>query len=126
VTLIQYGFYLRGSDDDDTAVPAVAGTSSPDGYSAPADPNAHNYDPSNSGANDAASAAGASSGWASISANEWLSYVMMVVGWFILIRAISDYLRARKHELLVLGSPEAARMGVVSVFAEGEQPGRVV
>jgi len=131
VTLIQYGFYLRGSDDDADSAIVIAGGSatSSNGYSAPSDPNAHDFDPnggalaSNNNGNGAGVGGG---GFASISASEWMSYVLMVLGWFILIRAISDYLRARKHELLVLGSTEASRFGVASVFAEGERPERVV
>jgi len=30
----------------------------------------------------------------------------MIVGWFILIRAVSDFFKARRHEQLVLQSPD--------------------
>jgi hypothetical protein len=44
----------------------------------------------------------------------------MIVGWFILIRSVSDFLRARRHEQLVLQSPDRG-LGV-PVVAEGERP----
>jgi hypothetical protein len=121
VTLIQYGFYLRGVPDDDAGGGGPAGGSptNSDGYAAPANPNSHDFDP-----NAVVGGGGAGAG-AGFTASEIMSYVMMVVGWFILIRAVSDYLRARRHELLVLGNAES-RFGVVSVFAETEHPERVV
>jgi len=48
----------------------------------------------------------------------------MIVGWFILIRSTSDFLRARRHEQLVLQSPDRG-LGV-PVVAEGEQPSTTV
>ncbi|KAJ5662394.1 uncharacterized protein N7477_010010 [Penicillium maclennaniae] len=59
-----------------------------------------------------------------ISTSEWISYVLMIVGWFILIRAVSDFLRARRHEQLVLQSPDRG-LGV-PVIAEGERSETVV
>ena len=38
---------------------------------------------------------------------DWISYVLMIVGWFILIRAVSDFFRARRHEALVLTKPQS-------------------
>ena len=55
---------------------------------------------------------------------EWLSYVLMIAGWFILIRAVSDYLRARRTEQVVLASPDRG-LGV-AVVGEGEDSARAV
>jgi len=83
----------------------------PDGV--PEDPNAHDFDPSK-----VASAGGAVA--AGLSTSEWFSYVLMIVGWFILIRAVSDYMRARRQEALVRSSPDRG-LGV-AVVGEGERP----
>ncbi|TGZ80241.1 hypothetical protein EX30DRAFT_372477 [Ascodesmis nigricans] len=102
ITLVQYGFMLRGED----------GSVTPDGSSEPepSDPNSYNVDETASED--------------SIGRNEWLSYILMVVGWFILIRAISDFLRARRTEQLVLASPDRG-LGM-AVVAEGESTERAV
>ena len=88
----------------------------PESY--PSDPNAYDFAsgglPSD---NVAAVSASAADG---IGRNEWFSYVLMVVGWFILIRAVTDFLRARRTEQLVLASPERG-LGV-AVVAEDEHP----
>ena len=49
---------------------------------------------------------------------DWISYILMIAGWFILIRAVSDFLRARRHEQLVLQSP--SRNLPVPIVAEEE------
>ena len=59
-----------------------------------------------------------------ISGNDWLAYGLMIVGWFILIKSVSDFVRARRHEQLVLQSPDRG-LGV-AVVAEGESPERAV
>ncbi|KAF7586457.1 hypothetical protein BBP40_008890 [Aspergillus hancockii] len=95
LTLVQYGFYMKGGSEskpDDGA----------DQYVTPPDPNSHTFDPSSVDGSGGES----SSGVSGISTSEWISYVLMIVGWFILIRAISDFLRARRHEQLVLQSPD--------------------
>lgn len=120
LTLVQYGFYMKSGSEsrgsDDTAS---------DQYVAPSDPNSHNFDPStvadNSGAGGGSDGGG---GVSAISTSEWISYILMIVGWFILIRAISDFLRARRHEQLVLQSPERGLS--VPVIAEGERAETVV
>lgn len=140
LTLVQYGFYMKGTSS--------RGPSDADGdpsqfAGAPSDPNAHDFNPSTIG--DAASAVAANAmsaasdaavggadsgsnggggGLASIASSEWVSYVLMIVGWFILIRAVSDFLRARRHEQLVLQSP--SRGLSVPVVAEGEATETVV
>ncbi|KFX87077.1 hypothetical protein O988_07643 [Pseudogymnoascus sp. VKM F-3808] len=102
VTLIQYGFYMKGTTDGDAAVP---GDSSGD---APQNPDSHDFEAGEGGLN----------------GYDWAAYVLMVVGWFILIRAISDFLRARRHEQLVLQSPDRG-LGT-AVVAEGESPSTAV
>lgn len=73
-----------------------------------------------------ASGSAASSGPLGIAASDWFAFALMIVGWFILIRALSDFLRARRHEKLVLQSPERAAAGVVPVVVEGDEPERAV
>lgn len=93
-------------------------SSTPDTY--PSDPNS--YDFASGGLPADAVAAVASDD--SIGRNEWMSYVLMVVGWFILIRAVSDFLRARRTEQVVLASPDRG-LGV-AVVADDEHPERSV
>jgi len=126
ITLIQYGFYMKTSDND--GVSGAGGTTvaihpGEDGFVNPPDPNAHNFDPNvvNQGADGGDGGAG---GVGDISGSEWIAYILMVVGWFILIRAVSDYLRARHHEQLVLQSPDRG-LGV-PVIAAGERSETVV
>lgn len=99
LTLVQYGFYMRGSSPeggDDSNAGTYSGP--------PPDANSHNFDPSTvAGATGAAVAT--DGGLGGISSSDWISYILMIVGWFILIRAVSDFLRARRHEQLVLQSP---------------------
>jgi hypothetical protein len=70
------------------------------------------------------SASTSGSGFSSITGADWLAYLLMIIGWFILIRAVSDYLRARRHEQLVLQSPERGLN--IPVVAEGEASETVV
>ena len=110
----------------------------------PQHPNSHTFNPdtgipeSPAAAAAAAAAANAMSSAASggasdsasgvlgISASDWFAFALMIVGWFILIRALSDFIRARRHEKLVLQSPERAAAGVVPVVVEGDEPERAV
>ena len=114
LTLVQYGFYMKGSSDKPD------GAGNPGNFAgSPPDPNSHNFDPSQ--VNDPTAGQGkdqAPSGVGGISSTDWIAYVLMIVGWFILIRSVSDFLRARRHEQLVLQSP--ARNLPVPVVAEGE------
>ncbi|KAI0410244.1 hypothetical protein F5X98DRAFT_136514 [Xylaria grammica] len=114
ISIIQYGFYFKPSADDGM------GGGSGDGYAQPSDPNSHDFDPNAvSTGND-----GDGSGWAGVDSSEWWAYLLMIVGWFILIRSISDYIRARRHEQLVLQSPDRG-LGV-PIIAEGERSETVV
>ncbi|TGJ84867.1 hypothetical protein E0Z10_g3937 [Xylaria hypoxylon] len=114
ISIIQYGFYFKPSADDGM------GGGSGDGYAQPPDPNSHDFDPNavSTGSD------GDGSGWAGVDSNEWWAYLLMIVGWFILIRSVSDYIRARRHEQLVLQSPDRG-LGV-PIIAEGERPETVV
>ncbi|KAM5341831.1 hypothetical protein ACJ41O_014862 [Fusarium nematophilum] len=108
ITLIQYGFYMKGVSEDEP--PTMSG---PDGYAAPPDPNSHDFKQTDVTDDDLGS----------ISGGEWLGYVLMVVGWFLLIKSVAEFLRARRHEQLVLQSPDRG-LGV-AVIAEGESNERV-
>lgn len=110
VTMINYGFTLRSMSKK---------RSGGAGYTSPPDPNDHSFDPSDSAASAIASTEDhptASHGFG----GEWLSYVLMIVGWVILIKAMSDFVRARRHEQLILQSPD--RGLAVPVVAAGENP----
>lgn len=107
LTLVQYGFYMRGSPSDGSANPGqFTGT--------PPDPNSHDFDPNNP-TGDPNGGSAAAGGFTS---GNMISYGLMIIGWFILIRAVSGFLRARREEQLVLQSP--GRGLNVPVVAEGE------
>jgi hypothetical protein len=116
LTLVQYGFYMKGGGDG-----SGSDGDGSDQYVPPPDPNSHSFDPNSVGESDSSGGNGAISG---ITTSEWISYILMIVGWFILIRAVSDFLRARRHEQLVLQSPDRG-LGV-PVIAEGERSETVV
>ncbi|OAA59783.1 hypothetical protein SPI_05981 [Niveomyces insectorum RCEF 264] len=137
ITLIQYGFYMKGSDSGGAggmsgAGAAAAGSNGGDGYANPPDPNAHDFNPGSvstgngggGGGGDGSGSGGGGGGLADIASSEWAAYALMIVGWFVLIRAVSDFLKARRHEQLVLQSPDRG-LGV-AVIAEGETPDHVV
>jgi len=114
ITLVQFGFSMKSS-----------GLSRPDGSAggdfngAPQDPNSHDFDPLAAGDGSAAQQAGdAVAG--GISTSDWFAYILMIAGWFILIRSISDFLKARRHEQLVLQSPDRGLS--TPIVAEGEAP----
>jgi hypothetical protein len=115
ITLIQYGFYMKGTND--AGAGGMATSQDGDGYASPPDPNAHDFDPHAVTGNE-------SGGISDIGSSEWVSYILMIVGWFILIRSVSDYLRARRHEQLVLQSPDRG-LGI-PIIAEGERVETVV
>ena len=117
LTLVQYGFYMKGGSEPKPD----EGTS--DQYTPPPDPNSHNFDP-NPGAGNGAGTGDGGGAVSAITTSEWISYILMIVGWFILIRAVSDFLRARRHEQLVLQSPDRGLS--VPVIAEGERSETVV
>ncbi len=143
IALVQWGFSMKTSRSE-RAGPGDGGAQQPQ-YTQPADPNSHDVAAvaaSGDGAAAAAAAAvaaavadsqptggsgggadGASATW-SITNNDLLAYALMVVGWFILIRSVSNYIKARRHEQLVLQSPDRG-LGI-PVVAEGERAETVV
>jgi hypothetical protein len=116
ITIVQFGFSMKSA-----GVPqAQPAPPNGDFSGAPTDPNSHDFeDPTAPG--DGGAGGPADSG---MSTTDWFAYVLMIVGWFILIRSISDFLRARRHEQLVLQSPD--RGLPVPVVAEGETPSQAV
>jgi hypothetical protein len=116
VTLIQYGFYMKNTGGDSGG---MSGSPAGEGYATPPDPNSHDFDP-----NAVTGGGDSSGGMTDIAGSEWVAYVLMIVGWFILIRSVSDYLRARRHEQLVLQSPDRG-LGI-PIIAEGERSETVV
>ena len=133
ITLIQYGFSMKrdfsGSNPPDQKPGEPGAPPDPnmpgDAFVPPPnDPNNHDFDPnaaigSSAFVADAQAAASGAGGVVSgMRASDWFAYALMVVGWFILIRAISQYFKARRHEQLVLQSPSRG-LGV-PVVAEGE------
>ncbi|KAI1371617.1 hypothetical protein F4677DRAFT_305603 [Hypoxylon crocopeplum] len=117
ITLIQYGFYMKGSSANSGGM----GSAPTDGYAQPPDPNSHDFDPNAVSTGDGE---GGGSSFGDIASSEWVAYLLMIVGWFILIRAVSDYIKARRHEQLVLQSPDRG-LGV-PIIAEGERAETVV
>lgn len=105
VTLIRWGFTMRYALTKPHAPPP---NSQMDGV--PTDPNDHDFDPDN--------LSGRPSGIGGLSASDWFSYILMIVGWFILIRSVTDFMRARRQEALVRSSPDRG-LGT-PIVAEGE------
>ena len=125
ITLVQYGFYMRSGRS--TVSPPTNGQDP--AFTAPPDPNSHDFDPN--AVSDSAAAAiadssqqAAASGATSVANSDWLAYALMIVGWFILIRAVSDFFKARRHEQLVLQSPDRGLN--VPVVADSERPEEAV
>ncbi|KAG9192257.1 metal homeostatis protein bsd2 [Alternaria panax] len=122
ITLVQFGFGFRSA----VLSPNNGSNDNPgQGFDGgvPTDPNAHDFDPDkvgsgSTGGSDMTPAA------STITGSDWIAYGLMIVGWFILIKSVSDFIRARRHEQLVLQSPDRG-LGV-AVVAEGEGPERSV
>jgi hypothetical protein len=108
ITLIQYGFYMRSRPDDYTG-------GAPPPENEPSEPNSYDF-----GVADMVTDTPEDG----IGRNEWISYALMVVGWFILIRSVSSFMRARRTEQVVLASPDRG-LGT-AVIADDEQPARAV
>lgn len=124
ITLVQYGFYMKGSSNVAPTDPSGDPT-----FGQPQDPNSHDFDPSAISSEAASAVAagamagsqdpGSSGSLSSMASNDWFAYVLMIVGWFVLIRAVSDFFKARRHEQLVLQSPDRGLN--VPIVAEGER-----
>ena len=131
ITLVHYGFSMRGSS---VAIPPDRSVEPQFGQ--PPDPNSHDFDPSAVSSEAATAAAVAAAAAASqdssaststisnIASSDWFAYILMIVGWFILIRAVSDFFKARRHEQLVLQSPDRGLN--VPVVGAGETAETVV
>jgi hypothetical protein len=104
VILIQYGFYLRDAPNipsDGTVLP---------------DPNDTNGDGPQVG--DDGPVPDDSIPSEQLPKAEWMSYLLMVIGWFVLIRSIGEYYRVKQLEKAVRATPAVG--GVPAVVAEGE------
>ncbi|KAH8819635.1 hypothetical protein F5884DRAFT_761271 [Xylogone sp. PMI_703] len=123
ITLIQYGFYMKGTPIDSNN-PTVPGNGQEPEYAQPPDPNSHDFDRTQVNQAVAAGSGSSSGGFMDIASSEWIAYILMIVGWFILIRSVSDFLKARRHEQLVLQSPERGLS--VPIIATGEEAETVV
>lgn len=116
ITLIQYGFTMRSSlrgGNSSSPGDASGGSGGTDFVKPPSDPNAHTFDPVGGGAD-------ANAPQLSMTSGDWFAYAIMIVGWFILIRSVAEYVKARRHEQLVLQSP--SRGLNAPIVASGERP----
>jgi hypothetical protein len=97
VILVQYGFYLRDTPElpDGTVLPDP---DVGDGETAPV--------PDDDMSEQLPKA-------------EWMSYLLMVIGWFILIRSVGEYYRVKQLEKAVRATPTAVG-GPAAVVADGE------
>ncbi len=132
ITLVQYGFYMRSNLHKSASSHPSNGNDQ--ALAPPQDPNSHDFDPSkisdsaaaaaNAAMSQASQAASSSTSRSSGLSSEWFAYALMIVGWFILIRAVSDFFKARRHEQLVLQSPDRGLN--VPIVADTEAPETVV
>ena len=128
ISLVQTGFAMRSplNDITNSAYPAQST------YSPPQDPNSHDVgsvakDDSTLAALNAVMESQGPDGanpqgdvqW-TVFHNDYLAYMMMILGWFLLIRSVGSYVKVRRHEQLVLQSPDRG-LGV-AIVAEGERP----
>lgn len=113
ITLIQYGFTMRNVGTPQ-AQPGVPGDNM---GAVPTDPNAHDFDP-NAVAGDAGSGTGTVPG--GFNTSDWLSYVLMIAGWLLLISSASSFIRARRQEALIRASPDRGLPVPVIAVGEGE------
>jgi len=128
ITLIQYGFTLKGAGGSFGGDPTGDGSFIPP----PNDPNSHDFDPNapvqpgdgGAGIIPGFDAGVPQSGFGAMQTSDWFAYGLMIVGWFVLIKAGSEYVKARRHEQVVLASP--GRGLTTPVVAEGEATETVV
>ena len=110
ITLINYGFTMKSI--------SAGKSESPDSlYRQPSHPDDHDFDPS-SATSTAVSEMTQSSGQPHAHAGEWFSYGLMIIGWIVLIKAVTDFVKARRHEQLILQSPERAGAGTTTQVTE--------
>jgi len=123
ITLIQFGFTMRSipinnNDDNNNNNIILSSPGLDDGNRIiPTDPNDHNFDPSKltdipmpNYNSDGMSLTG-----------DWISYLLMIAGWFILIKATIDFIRACKKEQLIRNSPDRGLPVPVIGTGEGER-----
>jgi len=108
VILIQYGFYLRDA-------PNI-----PDGTTVLPDPNnlAGDGGDQSAGGNENGPVPDDNIPSEQLPKAEWMSYLLMVIGWFVLIRSIGEYYRVKQLEKAVRATPAVG--GAPAVVAEGE------
>jgi hypothetical protein len=109
-TLFQFGFYLRPSQADNASANPV------DEFH-PSEPNNYNVNSASDGFSQNSSVSNTHS-----TSTSWIAIFLMAVGALIIIRAILDYSRARKMELVILGPATA----VVVPDEEETEPSRIV
>ncbi|KAJ1930638.1 hypothetical protein IWQ60_000146 [Tieghemiomyces parasiticus] len=86
ITFLHFGFYIRSR----IAHPTVSYTPPPPG--AGHDSGHHHQDQS----------AGITNGLH----NVYLSYILMVIGWFIVLRSVADFIRVKRLQMAILSSPD--------------------
>jgi len=115
ITLIQYGFTMRS-----VVTPGEPGAGIPGDVGAiPSDPNAHDFDP-NVIAGDAGTGTGAGGVSGGMGTGDWLSYVLMIAGWLLVISSASAFIRARRQEALIRASPDRGLPVPIIATGEGE------
>lgn len=101
VILIQYGFYLR--DAPVVTIPDGGTMPDPDNITGENGPMPNDDIPNSE----------------KLPKAEWMSYLLMVIGWFILIRSVGEYYRVKQLEKAVRATPTV--LGApAAVVAEGE------
>lgn len=105
VILIQYGFYVRD------------GAAGPDGGTVLPDPDTTTGENGPMPNDDIPTER--------LPKAEWMSYLLMVIGWFILIRSVGEYYRVKQLERAVRATPTVMGGGSMAVVAEGEGEGAV-
>ncbi|KAF5099106.1 hypothetical protein D0Z00_001770 [Geotrichum galactomycetum] len=109
-TLFQFGFYLRPS-------PAEDASANPVDEFHPNEPNNYNVNSASDGFSQNSSVSNTHS-----TSTSWIAIFLMTVGALMIIRAILDYSRARKMELVILGPATT----VVVPDEEETEPTRIV
>lgn len=117
-TLLQYGYYLQPTNDDSSP-------SNPNEFQ-PSDPN--NYDVSSSGGQSGSFAQGhrtaeaISATQAQESPSLWISYTLMICGGLIILKAVYDYVQARRMEIAILRGNESSEITSSEEIANETSP----
>ncbi|KAK7207482.1 metal homeostatis protein bsd2 [Myxozyma melibiosi] len=98
ITLIQYGFYMRTNPEESTG--EVVTDPATVTAAAAADPNSYDFQSSSS---NSTSADGSTDGVTD--QNIIVSYALIFIGWAILVRSLTSFIRARKMEQVILRGP---------------------